>query len=72
MTKDEVIQLGIAAEAARRAFFILGQENTQIGVQREAQVLRYETARAEMHEAQNRHHAALEKLGIDEPEAAVS
>lgn len=70
MTKEEAIQLGIAAEKARHQFHILGQENTQSGKDREKQVLRYETARAEMHEATNRHHEALQSLGINKSKTA--
>jgi hypothetical protein len=63
MTKEEATQLGIASRNARDYFEIIGAENTQIDpAKRAAQVERYERARADMHEAMNRHHAALEQL----------
>ncbi len=64
--KDEVVALGIASQKAKERFSALGLLNTQTDPEkRAAQILEYETARAEMHEAMNRHHAALGFLGTD-------
>jgi hypothetical protein len=65
MTKDEAIKLGIASQAAKDKFYLLGQLNTAIDPEdRAKQVEVYEAARADMHEAMNRHHAALRQLGM--------
>ncbi len=65
MTKEEAMQFGIAYQNAKFYFSTLGMENTQTDpVLRQEQIERYERARANMHEAMNRHHAALEQLGL--------
>ena len=65
MTKDEATQLCIASQAAKDIFYNIGHENTQLDPEKRAdQIARYERARADMHEAMNRHHAALEQLGL--------
>lgn len=65
MTKEEATELGIASQRAKDMFFMLSQENTKTNPEeREKQVARYEAARSNMHEAMNRHHAALKQLGL--------
>lgn len=65
ITKEDAIQLGIKSQKAQELFQALGWANTQTDPsKREAQIREYETARANMHEAMNRHHAALKKLGL--------
>lgn len=67
MTKDEVIALGIASQQAKQVFSALCQENTATDAKKRAeQIARFERARADMHEAMNRHHAALGYLGAHE------
>jgi len=64
-TKEEAIQLGMASQSAKDYFHILGHENTQTDPEKRAeQAARYEAARANMHEAMNRHHEALKQLGL--------
>lgn len=63
MTKDEVTQLGIAAQDARDRFAILGMENTQTDpVRRVEQTARYEKARTEMCAAEAIHRMALTQI----------
>lgn len=65
MTKDECVQLGIASQQAKDLFSALCAENTKTDpAERLAQTERFERARADMHEAMNRHHAALSQLGL--------
>lgn len=65
MTKEEAVKLGIASQHAREFFTALAHENTKMDpAERDAQIVRYERARADMHEAMNRHHAALSQLGL--------
>lgn len=60
MTKDEVVALGIASQRAQETFRAHAMTNTQTDPQKRAeQIEAYERARADMHEAMNRHHAAL-------------
>lgn len=66
MTKDEIVALGVASQKAQEYFRALCYENTRIDPkERTEQIERYERARANMHEAMNRHHAALGLLGAD-------
>lgn len=66
MTKDEVVALGIEAQRTKDVFRTHCERNTQIDPAEYAkQVADYERARADMHEAMNRHHAALGLLGVD-------
>ena len=63
MTKDEVTNLGIAAQRARDIFEILGQENTKIDpAERVAQTAQYERARTEMHADEAIHRIALTQI----------
>jgi len=65
MTKEEAVELGIASHNAKQYFLTLAHENTQTDpIKRADQIARYERARADMHEAMNRHHAALQQLGM--------
>ena len=65
MTKEKTVEFGIESENAKAYFYILGHENIQTDPAKRAnQIARYERARADMHEAMNRHHAALEELGM--------
>ncbi len=65
MTKDQAIELGIASQAAKDVFRMHCKMNTCIDpAEREAQTRAFETARANMHEAMNRHHDALKQLGL--------
>jgi hypothetical protein len=65
MTKEDAIQLGIASQEAKDIFRMHCEMNTQTDPEkREAQTRAFETARANMHEAMNRHHAALRQLGM--------
>lgn len=60
MTKDEVVKLGIASMHAQEVFRAHAMTNVQDDPQkRMEQIEAYERARADMHEAMNRHHAAL-------------
>lgn len=63
-TIEDVAALGVASQQAQEVFRALCMENTQIDPEKyRAQVERYEIARAKMHQAMNRHHAALALLG---------
>jgi hypothetical protein len=63
MTKEEVVQLGVAALQAQEYFNNLGLLNVQTDpVRRLEQAHQYESARADMVEARNRHQAALSLL----------
>lgn len=65
MTKEEVIQLGVISQEMKDVFRMHCEMNTRIDPkEREAQTRAFETARANMHEAMNKHHAALQQLGL--------
>lgn len=65
MTKDEAVVLGVVSQQTKEIFRIHCEMNTRTDpVEREAQTRAFETARANMHEAMNRHHAALRELGL--------
>jgi hypothetical protein len=69
MTKDDVVALGIEAQRTRDVFKAHCEMNTQRDQAEYAkQVKGYERARADMHEAMNRHDAALRLLGRDDIE----
>lgn len=66
MTKDDVVALGLASQVAQDYFSALCRENTATDPEKRlAQTERFERARADMHEAMNRHHAALGLLGTE-------
>lgn len=65
MTREEVIELGIASQNAKDIFRMHCEMNTRLDpAEHAARTRAFETARANMHEAMNRHHAALEQLGL--------
>ena len=65
MTTEEAVQLGIASQAAKDIFRTHCELNTRTDpAEREAQIRAFEIARANMHEAMNKHHAALRQLGM--------
>lgn len=64
MTKDEVVALGVASQKAQDVFNAHCLANTRTDPKERAQQIeQFERARADMHEAMNRHHAALGLLG---------
>lgn len=65
MTKEEAVELGIKSQEAKDIFRMHCEMNTRIDpIEREAQTRAFEVARANMHEAMNKHHAALQQLGL--------
>lgn len=65
MTKEEAAELGIASQHAKDIFRMHCEMNTRSDpAERVAQIRAFEIARADMHEAMNRHHAALKQLGL--------
>lgn len=65
MTKEEIVELGIASQRAKDTFRMHCEMNTRIDpAERKAQIRAFEIARANMHEAMNRHHEALKQLGL--------